>query len=281
MKLIKIGLIVLLIPLIAYQAITNHRTRGNSGSAPVISSDVDEIQIPCQYEKEDLLQGLSAYDVEDGYITENILIGGFSDFTEPGVSSLEYAVYDKDGNITTYNRKVIFSDYITPRITLTEPWVFKQAYDSYNIPSLELEGTDMLDGDISRHILISSADIDFSKPGKYTASVYLKNSFGDEVSMDLPVHILDSGISGYIIELKEPLIYVKKGATVKPESYIVAVKNEYTNEIVSDKNYKLTINSNVDTSKDGVYEIQYSAISSDKVQRGENWMVVVVGDYGG
>lgn len=281
MKLIKIVLIVLLIPLIAYQVVTNHRAQGNSGNAPVINSDVDEIQIPCQYEEEALLQGLTAYDADDGYITEKILVGGFSDFTERGVSSLNYAVYDKDGNITTYNRKVVFSDYIPPRIMLSEPCVFEPSYDANNVPALKLEGTDMLDGDISRHILISNVDIDFSEPGKYTASVYLKNSFGDEVNMDLPVHILAPGQKGYVIELKEPLIYVDKGATVKPESYIAAIRNEYTNEIISEKAYKLTINSNVDTSKDGIYEIHFSAVSSDKAQHGETWMTVVVGDYGG
>ena len=281
MKLIKISLVILLILVLAYQAEINSRMPENSGNAPVISSDVDEIQIPCQYKKEDLLQGLSAYDVEDGYITDKILIGGFSEFTERGVSSLEYAVYDKDGNIAIFNRRVIFRDYIPPRITISEPWVFDPTNIDYNIPSLNMEGTDKLDGDISRHILITNTDIDFSEPGKYTVSVYLKNSFGDEVNMDLPVHIHDHGIAGFFIETKSPMIYVDKGTTVDPDNYFVAVKNAYTNEVIPKKNYKLTIKSDVDTSKDGIYEIKFSAISDDKVQRGETWMTVVVGDYGG
>ena len=309
MKLIKIGLILLLVLLIAYQAVTDNRTQKNSGNAPIISSDVDEIRIPCQYNKEDLLQGLTAYDVEDGYITDKILIGGFSDFTERGVSSLEYAVYDEDGNVAVFNRKVVFSDYAPPRITMPDPWVFRPTDSIYNIPSLNLEGSDMLDGDVSKHILITSADLDFSEPGKYTASVYLKNSFGDEVHMDLPIHVLDPGQYGYVIELTEPLIYVEKGETIRPEQYVAAVRNEYTGETVPAigykftihsftdtskdevkesasettpaSGYKLTIHSFVDTSKDGIYEIQFSAVSSDSGQRGETWMTVVVGDYGG
>ena len=281
MKLIKIGLIILLIILISYQAKINKSTQENSGNAPLINSDVDEIRVPCQYTEEDLLQGLSAYDVEDGYITEKILIGGFSDFTERGVSSLEYAVYDKDGNIATFNRKVVFSDYIPPRITIPEPCVYKPTDNSYNMPSLNLEGQDKLDGDISKHILITNTDLDFSEPGDYTASVSLKNSFGDEVKMDLPIHVLDHGLSGYKIELREPMIYVDKGDSVDPEDYIIAIRNEYTNESISDEDYTLTINSDVDTSEDGIYEIHYSAVSSDKVQRGENLLTVVVGDYGG
>ena len=139
----------------------------------------------------------------------------------------------------------------------------------------------MLDGDISRHILITSETLDFSVPGKYNASVSLKNSFGDEVNMDLPIHILDPGINGYSIELTDPIIYVEKGAAIKPEKYIAAVRNEYTSDIIPANDYELTIKSDVDTSKDGIYEIRFYAISSDKVQRGETWMTVVVGDYGG
>ena len=281
MKLIKKSLIVVLILLIVYQTVTILYAKGNRGSAPVISSDVDELRIPCQFTQEDLLQGLTAYDVEDGYITEKILIGGFSDFTERGVSSLEYAVYDNDGNIATFDRKVVFSDYRPPRITMADPCVFKPVDNEYNIPTLSIGGSDKLDGDISRHILITSEDLDYSVPGTYTASVYLKNSFGDEVNMDLPIHILDPGISGYSIELTKPLIYVDKGSAVKPEKYIAAVRNEYTGEIIPAKEYDLTINSEVNTSKDGIYEIRFNAISPDTAQRGETWMTVIVGNNGG
>ena len=281
MKQIKIGLIILLVLLIAYQAVTDYRMQKNRGSAPVITSDTDEIQIPCRYSKEDLIQGLAAYDAEDGYITEKILIGGFSDFTERGVSSLEYAVYDKDGNIAVYSRKVVFVDYVPPRITMSDPWVFKPVYNAYNIPSMYLIGTDMLDGDISKHILITSNDIDFSEPGKYTASIYLKNSFGDEVNMDLPIHVLDPLQNGYVIELSDPLIYTKKGEAIRPEENFIVVRNEYTNEVIPAGEYELTIHSDVDTSRDGIYEIRFSAVSYDGVQCGETWMTVIVGNYGG
>lgn len=281
MKLVKLGLILLIIPLIAYQAAVTGRGQKGSGNIPVISCDVDELQIPCQYEETELLQGLTAYDVEDGYITDQILVGEFSDFTERGVASLEYAVYDADGNMTTYNRKVVFSDYTPPRIMISSPWVFKPANNSYDVPSLELTAADLLDGDISRRLLITSEDMDFYEPGRYTASVSLKNSFGDEVKMDLPVHILERGLGGITIELTEPMIYVDQGAAVNPGDYIAAIRNEYTSETIPDTGYKLTINSNVDTSKDGIYEIQYYAVSPDQVQRGETWLTVVVGGYGG
>ena len=281
MKLIKIGLIVLLVLLIAYLAATDGLTPKNSGNTPIISSDIDVLRIPCRYDPKYLLHKLTAYDVEDGYITDNILVGGFSDFTERGVSSLEYAVYDSDGNIAVYSRKVRFFDYVPPKVSMSEPWVFKPATNAYNIPSLTLEASDMLDGDISRHILITSEDLDFFKPGRYTASVSLKNSFGDEVTIDLPVHILDPGVAGLAIELTEPLVYAGTGDTIVPEDYLAAVRNEYTGEIVPETEYALTVDSFVDTSEAGVCEIRFSAVSADQVQRGETWLTVVVGDYGG
>ena len=281
MKLIKISLISLLVLLIVFQAVTVYRAERRSDDTPIITSDVDKIQIPCQYTKEDLLQGLSAYDEADGNITEKILIGDFSDFTQRGVSSLEYAVYDKDGNAAVFTREVVFSDYVSPRILISNPLVFKPATSIYDIPLLILKGKDVIDGDITSRLLITFDDVDFYEPGKYNISVNLKNSFGDEVNMDLPIHILDPEISGYLIAINEPIIYVDKGSVVIPEDHIAAVVDENTYEHIPDKEFDLTINSDVDTSKDGIYEIQISVISRDRLLRGESWMIVVVGDYGG
>lgn len=280
MKLIKAGLIILLVLLAVYQSAAFDRAKDITDNTPIITSKTDEIEISCQYEKGDLLKDLTAYDVEDGYITDKILIGGFSNFTKRGVSSLDYAVYDSDGNIATFSRKVIFSDYTPPKVTTSVPWAFKATDNPYNIPTLNVKGTDMLDGDISKHVLLT-ADIDYSKPGSYPVSVLMKNSFGDEVSMELPVHILDPGQSGIIIELTEPFAYVEKEKNLNPEGFIAAVKNEYTGEVIQKDGYELTVQSNVDTSKDGIYEIHFSAVSEDKYQRGETWLTVVVGNYGG
>lgn len=280
MKLIKAGLIILLVLLAVYQSAAFDRAKDITDNTPIITSKTDEIEISCQYEKSDLLKDLTAYDVEDGYITDKILIGGFSNFTKRGVSSLDYAVYDSDGNIATFSRKVIFSDYTPPKVTTSVPWAFKATDNPYNIPTLNVKGTDMLDGDISKHVLLT-ADIDYSKPGSYPVSVLMKNSFGDEVSMELPVHILDPGQSGIIIELTEPFAYVEKEKNLNPEGFIAAVKNEYTGEVIQKDGYELTVQSNVDTSKDGIYEIHFSAVSEDKYQRGETWLTVVVGNYGG
>ena len=280
MRLIKAGLIILLVLLAVYQAAAFDRAKDITDNTPIITSKTDEIEISCQYEKSDLLKDLTAYDVEDGYLTDKILIGGFSNFTKRGVSSLDYAVYDSDGNIATFSRKVIFSDYTPPKVTTSVPWAFKATDNPYNIPTLSVKGTDMLDGDISKHVLLT-ADIDYSKPGSYPVSVLMKNSFGDEVSMELPVHILDPAQSGINIELTAPFIYVEKDKNLNPEGFIAAVKNEYTGEVIQKDGYELTVQSNVDTSKDGIYEIHFSAVSEDKYQRGETWLTVVVGNYGG
>jgi len=222
MKLIKAGLIILLVLLAVYQAAAFDRAKDITDNTPIITSKTDEIEISCQYEKSDLLKDLTAYDVEDGYLTDKILIGGFSNFTKRGVSSLDYAVYDSDGNIATFSRKVIFSDYTPPKVTTSVPWAFKATDNPYNIPTLSVKGTDMLDGDISKHVLLT-ADIDYSKPGSYPVSVLMKNSFGDEVSMELPVHILDPAQSGINIELTAPFIYVEKDKNLNPEGFIAAV----------------------------------------------------------
>ena len=42
---------------------------------PTITSDRDVLEIPCEYTQEQLLDGLSAFDKEDGDLTNKILVG--------------------------------------------------------------------------------------------------------------------------------------------------------------------------------------------------------------
>ena len=47
-------------------------------SDPVITSDRDVLEIPCEYTQEQLMEGLTASDAEDGDLTDQIVAGSFS-----------------------------------------------------------------------------------------------------------------------------------------------------------------------------------------------------------
>ena len=82
MKLIKGLLIFSLILIIIMTVVSEKQEKENYGAAPLINCSVDPLTISFNYTKEDLLIGLTAYDTEDGYITDSIIPGKLSPFTE-------------------------------------------------------------------------------------------------------------------------------------------------------------------------------------------------------
>ena len=61
---------------------------GRDAAVPEITSDRDVLEIPCSYTQDQLMEGLSAYDEQDGDLTDRIVAGSFSRVVTPGVSSL-------------------------------------------------------------------------------------------------------------------------------------------------------------------------------------------------
>lgn len=291
MKIIRLCLLALLILTIGGSAAYTFLYRDGEGEEPSFKSKSDRITVPCEYTDADLLQGLTAADKEDGDLTDMIIIGNFSKFKRRGTADLEYVVYDSDGNNSSYTREVVFSDYTPPKITFTDPLVFYANNSSSVALRQYAEASDMIDGDVTKRLKIVETDADFDEVGEYTVTVYVNNSFGDEVTMDFPVHILDPAEKGDGMSLKKYLIYVDKGEKFDPEKYFEEVTEAYTGKVRSEESYTLRIDSDVDTSKDGIYEVRYSAVSKEVSSSPDEpveekllattWLTVVVGDYGG
>lgn len=108
---------------------------------------------------------------------------------------------------------------------------------------------DLIDGDVTKRVKITDTDADFDVPGDYTFSVYVVNSFGNEVTMEFPVHILDPARSGIDILLEDSVLYLDKGASFDSKKYISAVSGSGTGKALTSDLYKMTIDSDVDTSK--------------------------------
>ena len=276
MKLLKkILILTMALVIIAYILM---RVLDNSipGHGPVICPEEEEIRISCKYKEKDLLEGLTAYDAEDGDLTKDIITGDFSNKIKNGTTELEYIVFDSDGFYDSCIRKVTFTDYEAPKITLTNPLVFLEEDFSDFILLYYLKGSDMLDGDLSKHIMIGESDVDYDTPGKYKLGVSLANSFGDSVSLDLPVHILEKKDRGLYIDLLEPLVYVRVGDQIDPKSYIRHVYDQMAEKNLGKRDYTLETDSDVDTTAEGVYEIYYKASANTGDLYGETWLTVVV-----
>ena len=282
MKLIKGLLIFFLLITIIMTIVSNKQGEETTGSDPIINSDRDSLTISCDYSREDLLEGLTAYDAEDGYLTDSIIPGEFKPFTEKGVSEVDYYVYSED-NCGRYKRKVVFSDYSSPKVALSRPLVFYPKEASDGTLRYYLSGEDCLDGDV-KNIKADSSNIDYGAAGEYTLSISLINSFGDSKAYDLPVHIIKRTYGGMDIRLTDSLVYITKDTKFDPSVFVKEVEYSYTEELVPKEDWGMEIQSTVDTSKAGVYEVRYM-IKKDKDPvygsvSGVTWLTVIVADEG-
>lgn len=132
MRIVRTVVVVITILSFALFGITEViRLVNRDTSLPEITSDREVLEIPCDYTEEQLLEGLTASDEDDGDLTSQIIAGSFSRFIDKGVSNITYVVFDSSDQPATLTREVRFTDYHSPRFTLTEPLVFAEEEGSY------------------------------------------------------------------------------------------------------------------------------------------------------
>lgn len=260
----------LLVSIVLYGAGVIRENRNYDPTMPVITSTVDVLEITTDYTQEDLLSGLSAWDDGDGDLTGEILVGDFSQFIEPGLSNLTYVVFDSNNQAGTLTRQVRFTDYESPKLTLSQPLVF--TVGSRVSVSGIVGAEDMLDGDLSALVLETGSDVNSETQGTYTVDVEVTNSFGDVEEASLPVHVIRS--RELEITLTENLVYLHTGDSFSPENYVQDITDYYGNTMdLAD----LQITSQVDTQTPGCYEVHYYG-ENDAGQTGETWLTVIVRD---
>lgn len=88
-------------------------------TVPVIEMDSDSITVSVQDGDEAILEGVTAKDGKDGDITDRLFIESKSSFIEKGRFNTVIAVADKDNHIAKVEREVKYSDYKSPRFSLT------------------------------------------------------------------------------------------------------------------------------------------------------------------
>lgn len=241
-------------------------------TVPEITSDRDVLEIPCAYTEEQLLEGLAASDGTDGDLTGQIIAGSFSRFIEKGLCSLTYVVFDSSNQSASLTRQVRFTDYHSPRFTLTEPLVFREGQGSYTEAMERLGAEDLLDGDLDEWIVQTDTDLNYQTPGSYTMTVEVGNSFGDTVSAGLPVHVLTAEQSALTVRLNTAILYAGVGESIDPMAYVDGVTDAAGNELGTDI---VSAFSSVDTGTPGVYEIRYEAYDGSG-SMGQTWLTVIV-----
>lgn len=241
-------------------------------NGPEIASDREVLEIPCAYSPEQLMEGMSASDPEDGDLTDRIVAGSLSRFIEKGVCNLTYVVFDSANQSASLTRKVKFSDYSSPRFTLTEPLVFAEGEGSYSAVMERLGAEDQLDGDLTEWLTQTDTDANYQRAGSYTVSFEVSNSFGDTVTEDLPVHVIAQEEQSLSILLSTGIVYVQTGGAIDPGAYIRELRDSQGNSLDTGL---ISAESNVDFQTPGCYEIHYRA-DDGTGNTGETWMTVIV-----
>ena len=268
MKIVKMALIIVFALSFGIFGVSEVLALGSRDTSdPVLTSDRHVLEIPCEYTQEQLLEGLTASDAEDGDLTDQIVAGSFSRFISDGVCSLTYVVFDSANRTASLTRDVQFTDYHSPRFTMTEPLVFREQEGSYTEAMNRLSAQDVLDGDLDDWITQTDTDVNYSRAGSYTMSVEVSNSFGDTSTADLPVHVVTSDSQQVQIGLTTGIVYLQQGTAINPSDYIESVIDSSGNSIdVSG----VSVDSNVDSDTPGCYEIHYVT------DGGETWLTVIV-----
>ena len=236
---------------------------------PVITIDGDTMEVDLNVTDEDLLAGVTAYDAKDGDLTGRVIVESISKFTETGTCKVYYAVCDNDNHVASASRKITYKGYTSPQFYLNRSLCFSQT-ETVNAASV-IGAYDVLDGDISSNIIITSADYEYGISGIYSVKAEVSNSKGDQVSLTLPMVVEDRSVNAPQIELSAYLIYVPKGTEIIPEDYFISALDS----VETDVSATLHTETNYDPTHEGVYSFHYYATDSLD-RRGHSVLIVVV-----
>lgn len=239
-----------------------------------------------------ILEGVIANDAEDGDLKNKLIVEGMSRFISKGKRSATLAVVDSDDNVTEVTREVIYTDYESPKFSLTAPLIFP-------VGTSKLDGvikaTDMIDGNITGKIRIKTDVSDLGdREGSYNVTFTCSNSLGDSAEIPLTISFVNSiADSNYpIITLSNYLVYIKQGTYLDPWGYVESLsadKHTYVRTIEDDKVFLSSSDDNkeiewddfdvqnggFDSSVPGVYEI-FISYTDNQSRTGRTCLVVIV-----
>ncbi len=288
MKLLRIaGLSMFLLSAIAFAGYRGYEISRNDEAGPLIEFDSDEVTAGVKVTEEELLKNVTAYDEKDGDVTASLLIESISDFISSGQRIITYAAFDSNNNITKRERKLIYTDYKSPRFSLKRPLRFTVG-DTANILEY-MEVWDCIDGDLSENIKYEEPDYNFgTTEDTYQITFQVTNSAGDTAYLPAEIEFYYMEKSAPEILLSKYLIYLKVGEAFHPEAYIEGVSiNQKKYGIMENSILQsgrpdntiprkdISISSNVNIRKPGVYQAEYS-MTAQNGNRGRTKLLVVV-----
>lgn len=242
-----------------------------SPQAPEISFDNDTISVTTDSTDADLLEGVTALDPEDGDVTASVLVESVSSIVNGNQATITYVAFDSKNHLTRATRTAVYTDYKSPVFDMSHSMLFR-ASGTLNILNY-VTAADMFDGDITNKIIYSfvGASNNLNMEGEHEIELRVTNSMGDTSKLTLKVEICSKDPNAANIQLNKYLVYIPVGAGFDPADYFKSYMSG--SETVSSMD-GITVNSDVDTSKAGVYVVTYASGSGDSLSRAK--LIVVV-----
>lgn len=264
---------------------------------PVISIEDDLIEISVKDDKDVLMQGVTARDNRDGDVTASVMIEGLSNFTSEMERTVTYAAVDQSNNVSTARRKIVYRDYTPPEFGLSAPMSFPAS--NTNLLA-NLSASDCLDGDITSSIkIVSAGGYRTGGSGTFDVTFQASNSAGDVAELTTTVTVYSAlDYRTTEIALYKYLLYMNRGTSFDARQNLKSIVingvdyeleeglGTYGDPTVNIEDQtigydRIAINSSLDTSEPGTYDVLYSltmtTISGDQIY-GEVHMPVIVRD---
>ena len=256
MKTLRIITIILfLLSLAVYLGVSYRYNNQLDRVSPAIRCETEVLEVSVNADDSDLLTGVTATDNRDGDLTDRIMIQGISRLLTENTVRVTYVVMDSSNNIASCTRIVRYTDYAPPRLALNAIPVYTTELEQNALSVLKetLIATDVKDGDLSGDIRIIANSIDVTLENTYTLTLEVTNSLGDSEVVPLTIVIDDEGAANPLVTLKEYITYVNVGSSFEPKSCILTLNGSPYSGVASG----LTIDSQVDTSIPGTYQVRY------------------------
>ena len=228
--------------------------------APEISiNDTQTLQISVQTPKAELLQGVTAVDRHDGDVSDKLVVESMHLMDADGLIEVGYAVADKSGNVAKATRMVQYTDYESPKFSLSAPLIY-EVYEDFDIMR-SVFAQDVVDGDIQHRIRATAlGEESIMSQGVHEVHFQVSNSLGDISEIILPVEVIETGTYAADLTLTDYLVYLPQGAIFRPEEYL----DEFIYRAKSTSlrnglphNFFIEVTGAVQTQTPGVYHIEY------------------------
>lgn len=251
---------------------------------PTITFEEEVLTVNLE-EEFSLLQGVTAYDKESGDITDRVQVVSASKIVE-GERTVKYVVFD-DANLSAIaERKVVYANYVPPRIYINTPLRCDISAVKEGFELQKVTAKDIIDGDITDKIKITLDYAEEIKPGTYPIALQVNNSAGDTCAITIEISVLAASAEAgkFYPELSDYILYTPVGTELNLRSYLTGLISQSERYVFGSEGTPANINadsvqieSSVDYLTPGTYKVNYSYTTRSNVTAVTTAYVVVEG----